>query len=343
MAPVRTIVVGGIGGNRLMATPFGLGGILDIWLDYFALVAGGWRLMLLDDRGLTPPPPLQPLQPSLLLREFYSPLVQYLADNLRYTAFQYLQDWRIRIQDSAGLLPELIRQEGAKSPVTLIGHSRGGLVIRRALEVLLPSERAALVGRVICIGTPHYGSWAVPPFLGARDPFMAAVAQILGVTDPLRPISALLPSVHQVMCSWPALYELLPAPGAPGVDPATILPLYVPARWTTISRDVKGQWLDGALARWQTLPPSPADVSWLDIYGEGVITPTALLDTTRPENPHSYEYTPGGDGVVPSAWAVQPGRARLRFGGVDHQGLVRNAACLNAIVHYADPANPLPP
>jgi hypothetical protein len=337
------LIVPGIGGNEMFVTQSVINVPLRVWLDYGALIIGGWRLMMLGGDGFTPAFPFQPaLEPHGILVDFYGDLVIRINSTGRRAISTFI-DWRFsQSRNINNVLTQLIVLADA-GPVTVVCHSRGGLVMRRTLAAMTPDQRAALVARVICCGTPHYGSWAAPPFLGARDPFMAAIVALLGVTDPLQAIGPGFPGVHQVMCSWPGLYELLPRPGAPGVDPQTIPPVYNPAVWAAISSNVLPQWLAAAETNWATMPAVPADVQWVDIYGEGVQTPTALLDVAHPELPGSYDYTPGGDGVVPSAWAVLPRGPRIRMGGISHGALMQADASLSAIVSLLDPSVPLPP
>ena len=82
------------------------------------------------------------------------------ARRLRSLGFEvHNQSYPNRRLDVAGcaeyLRPGLIHlSETSPGPVHLVGHSLGGLVIRRLLDLHQPSN----LGRVVTLGTPHRGS-----------------------------------------------------------------------------------------------------------------------------------------------------------------------------------------
>src|SRR5262245_60929592 len=84
-----------------------------------------------------------------------------LADQPGHEAFAY--DWRKSLPFSAGPLRDAVLrlyEANGNRPVHLVAHSMGGLLVRTALmeygEELWPR-----VGRIVFVGTPHYGSAAI--------------------------------------------------------------------------------------------------------------------------------------------------------------------------------------
>ena len=81
-------------------------------------------------------------------------------------SIQFPYDWRKSFQSSVDLLREKIFEanDEQQRPVHLVGHSMGGLLIRATLmahaEALWPK-----VGKIVFIGTPHYGSASIAGYL----------------------------------------------------------------------------------------------------------------------------------------------------------------------------------
>jgi len=79
---------------------------------------------------------------------------------------QFPYDWRKPFSSSVNMLRDTILKvyKDNDKPVHLVGHSMGGLMIRATLkshgEELWPK-----VGRIVFIGTPHYGSPAIAGYL----------------------------------------------------------------------------------------------------------------------------------------------------------------------------------
>jgi pimeloyl-ACP methyl ester carboxylesterase len=103
---------------------------------------------------------------------------------LRYNTGLAVDDNALALSD---LLERLVQAAPARlRELTLIGHSMGGLVARRACAIAASSDTTSIatwqrrIGSIICLGTPHQGSrWEK---LGH---FAAAAMNVSGVTKPL--------------------------------------------------------------------------------------------------------------------------------------------------------------
>jgi pimeloyl-ACP methyl ester carboxylesterase len=76
-------------------------------------------------------------------------------------------DWRKPLTLSASNLRDAVNQAWASNgnkPIHFVGHSMGGLVIRTAL-MEYGDELWPKVGKVVFVGTPHYGSPAIAGYL----------------------------------------------------------------------------------------------------------------------------------------------------------------------------------
>lgn len=329
------ILVPGIGGNDLYSPPsfFGLGSQLHIWLAPVEMLAGGWLLLGLDATGLQPSTPLTgPLIPAGALAHYYDPLIREMA--LRgWDVWDAHLDWRQQLKYDAGRVADRVRQLRDRAPVALVGHSRGGLVIREALALLTATGERGLVGRCAALGAPHYGSWAAAGLLAGWDETAFLLELLLSrIPSALLSLPVLL-EVRAVVTSWPAPYELLPSPSAPGVRPDEIASVYNPAVWAAQGRPVNPVWLGSALSRWGTAAPVPADVEWCDFVGLGSATPAVLRQPANLTTSQGWDWSTEGDGVVPAAWARWPGR-RLVTSPTRHGTMPYDIRVLDVLDQY---------
>lgn len=85
--------------------------------------------------------------------------------DFNYEVFAY--DWRKSLALSAAALRDLVNEVHAannRQPVHLVAHSMGGLMARTAL-MLHGDEMWPKIGRIVFLGTPHYGSPAIAGYL----------------------------------------------------------------------------------------------------------------------------------------------------------------------------------
>ncbi|HLL46168.1 MAG TPA: alpha/beta fold hydrolase, partial [Longimicrobiaceae bacterium] len=108
------------------------------------------------------------------------------ADYWRYTypTFNSLDDAAL------DLATHLRNQFMGRSDVVLVGHSMGGLVARRAAQLL--NGGSVQIARVITLGTPHRGSEAASPGFFAPVSWLSAWAISTAGSRDLRPGSAFL-------------------------------------------------------------------------------------------------------------------------------------------------------
>jgi pimeloyl-ACP methyl ester carboxylesterase len=97
----------------------------------------------------------------------YDPFLTAVLDEPGFGHEIFVYDWRKSLRHSARALLELVdrlHSENGGVPVHIVAHSMGGLMVRAALmqhaEALWP-----LLGKIIFIGTPHYGSPAIAGYL----------------------------------------------------------------------------------------------------------------------------------------------------------------------------------
>jgi pimeloyl-ACP methyl ester carboxylesterase len=97
----------------------------------------------------------------------YEPFLSAILKRSEFNQELFPYDWRKSLMlSSRGLRDLVVRlySQNGRKPVHLVGHSMGGLTIRTCL-MEHGDELWPLLGRVVFIGTPHYGSPAISGYL----------------------------------------------------------------------------------------------------------------------------------------------------------------------------------
>lgn len=332
MSTGSIVLVPGFAGCELVTPPsfFGLGPPLKVWLNYAGLPAGMWRWLKLKADGRTPDfPGVGAINPRGPLGSYYGTIsVQLAARGWRVIGAQL--DWRELLALDGQRLAETIIATAVDGPVNLVAHSRGGLVTRVALSILSQSGQLGKVSRVVGLGVPHSGTWEAAGLLSGWQMWSRLVRNLLEAVPGSLAGDLLFGGWQDVVTTWPAIYQLLPAPFASGVSPDALSALYDPAQWAAVGHPVSAAWLDVAHQTWPALPPSPVSVPWLDVIGTGFSTAIYPRLPHPPAKSTDLVYSTAGDGVVPAAWAVQAGRAQYAA-RVDHSALVVDGRVLSAV------------
>lgn len=142
-----------------------------------------------------------------------------------YESFPF--DWRRLVtSQTAGLQQRIIElYDASRKPVHLVGHSLGGLMIRAAL-MQHGAELWPLIGKIVFIGTPHYGSPSIAGYLKNH----------LWGWDEMAVLGMYLS--RETFRSMRGALSLLPAPSGvyPGTTPGSVHPcanfdMYKVADW----------------------------------------------------------------------------------------------------------------
>jgi pimeloyl-ACP methyl ester carboxylesterase len=214
-------------------------------------------------------------------------------------------DWRLPVAELGRALA-LRLQALAPAPLAIVAHSMGGLVARAALA----QPRLRHVQRVVLLGTPNAGSFAVVQALRGTYAVVRKVARLDGA-------ASAEDLTRRVFASFPSLYDMLPRGAA--VD------LFDPAQWPA-----QGPQPDTALlraARTTHAALAPADGRFTVVAGTGQETVTAVR---RRGAQFVYTLTRHGDGTVPTISAQLPGAVSL-YARVAHSDLTRDAGVAAAV------------
>ncbi|MGD9843617.1 MAG: lipase family alpha/beta hydrolase [Steroidobacteraceae bacterium] len=218
-------------------------------------------------------------------------------------------DWRRSIIELGKRLAEELRHEPAKE-VMLVAHSMGGLVTRVALN----HPAAAKVSRVVQLGTPNQGSFALLQALRACYP----TVRKLGALDHLYSAEQL---TQQVFRSFYSFYEMLPGPAyTPDLN------LFDYRQWPQDDFTPRPDRLN--LGKRITRHLAKADRRCHAIVG---IEQATITGVRRVADEFVFQVTPEGDGTVPVALAKWQ-QARHWYIREAHGLLPRNTQVCQAVV-----------
>jgi pimeloyl-ACP methyl ester carboxylesterase len=295
----NVVVLHGIMGSEL--TLFDDDGQDLIWVNLFHLLGGQFERLALDDSGFS----VRDVRPSGIYLRYYARQIAFLSQNWKVRPFFF--DWRRDIRLAAADLHQSIDSWfGADAPVHFVAHSMGGLVAR-CFITLFPQRWKA--GRLIMLGTPNYGSFAIPRLLSGFNQALKVIATI----DIHHGMDALL----KVAATFPGIYQMMPALGKlPGLDA-----LYRAATYTSVP--VAQRHLDDALSFQKQISGAVDPSRMVYIAGCNRVTPVNLT-------PDGYAWSTAGDGTVPHNLGLLEG-VPTYFVDEEHMKLPRNTSILDAM------------
>lgn len=155
------IVVPGVMGSMLQSE-----GYAGVWWVDIPRALSQLNQLALDPDGTRDIDPLADVKPCAIDLT-YAPLRQAVPRSGDFGGtVQFPYDWRKPLAASADDLRKLVEKtyEEAGEPVHLVGHSMGGLMIRVAL-MRHGDSMWSKVGKIVFVGTPHYGATAIAGYL----------------------------------------------------------------------------------------------------------------------------------------------------------------------------------
>jgi len=259
-----------------------------IWLSYPRLAIGavGWLRMIPKTNGGHPKMASEfPIKATGILKKWYSDmLLELAADRWNVRAFWF--DWRLDLEESAkALLEQINGWFGESEAVNLVAHSMGGLVART--YILNHSTRWDKGGKLIMLGTPNHGSFAIPQVITGTLDTVRKLA-IVDITHSRRQLCAILNS-------FPGSMQMLPSP----LVMEDMKPMYTEAQWQTWN--VTQAVLDAGLASHKRLGKVVDDKRMAYIAGYNQVTQVGVKDWLRLDEAAGYKESLDGDGTVPHA------------------------------------------
>jgi pimeloyl-ACP methyl ester carboxylesterase len=295
----RVLILPGIMGSKLGSPAGSHGRSRVVWIDPSTIGSG-----VLTELAL---PMGRKLEPIGVMLSAYAKL----ALQLRIAGFDaafHAYDWRLGLDElGAGLAERILREA---RPVTLIGHSMGGLVARMAVARL--PKRA--VRKLVMVGTPNFGAFAPVQALRGTYPFVRKVAMF----DAKHSAEYLAETVFH---TFVGLYHLLPTRrGREGLDltRAASWPTEGPAPNPALLAQIAG--VRAGLAQ--------PDARMAQIIG---VDRQTIVAVRRSGAGFRYDLGQNGDGTVPVALARLP-TVPTYYAAESHANLPNNDTVVHTII-----------
>ena len=173
-----------------------------IWVHVLHLLQGQFDRLGLDAKGSS----LRDVRASSIYMRFYCSQLASLRQE--WTVRPFFFDWRRDIRIAADELYQSANTcFGPAAPFHLIAHSRGGLVARCfiARHPDRWNKGGANAGRPVILGSPNYGSFAIPRLLFGTNDVLGTIAKIDFSHD--------AKDLLNIAKTFPGAYQMMPVRG----------------------------------------------------------------------------------------------------------------------------------
>lgn len=294
----------------------------DIWINVPRLILGRIEDLKLRADGAGEADPKLSVVATRINKRYYARAM--VALRARWNAEPFAYDWRKDIDTASDELAAMIRKRFPGQPVHLVAHSMGGLVSRNMIrrhptlwEEMRGTDLAA-GGRLIMLGTPNYGSFAIVQAMTGEDQMMSMLEKF----DIKHDMSELLGITNSFLGS----YQLLPAPSK---LPATLNALYLADTWSEHTH-VSQAHLNRAHQFFTDLENSATIDASRMVYVAGCRQPTIESMTIDGRGDFEYTLSRDGDGRVPHSLGLLTGVPTFYVDEV-HGDLARNEKVLTSL------------
>ena len=218
----NVVLVPGIMGSALSSTQGGDTAL--VWVNFARLALGRIERLRLSDDGSRDHDSTLTVAASDLVQLAYARTVLWLR--ARWNVEPYPFDWRKDIDAASKGLKELIEDKFGGSPVHIVAHSMGGLVSRNFIRLFpkvwerMRDAEGARGGRLVMLGTPNYGSYAIPQVLTGTETLVKWLARA-----DIRHSRA---EIIDILSTFVGSYQMLPAPSR---VPAATQAIYRASTW----------------------------------------------------------------------------------------------------------------
>src|SRR4051812_9471160 len=330
----NVVVIHGIMGAELSVSSGGDGDLT--WVNAFRIMRGWLDRLRLKDDGRSEYNSKFKVRASGIMKRYYGELLLTLAEKWNVRAFWF--DWRKDLQLAADdLNAQIDSWFGTGAPVHIVAHSMGGLVARtfakkykERWEAMWDKGEGARPegtsgGRLVMLGTPNYGSFAIPQVATGIEGLVKKLALIDLHHSPRE--------LLETFNSFVGSYQMLPSPFVM----EQMERLYQSNTYS--GYNVPQQHLDNARRYHQFLSDVIDDKRMIYVAGFGERTFSNIkMDKNGNFLPldklESYEETFYGDGRVPHALGLLKSNGKLiqtYFVQADHGNLSSNSQILAAL------------
>ena len=325
----NVVVIHGIMGAELSVSSGGPGDLT--WVSAFRILRGWLDRLRLSDDGRSDANPKFTVAATGIMKRYYGEMLLALSDNWNVKDFYF--DWRKDLDLAADSLNAKLGgsfDDGA--PVHIVAHSMGGLVARTFIKKYSSRWRTMwddkgngrAGGRLIMLGTPNHGSFAIPQVITGLESLVRKLAKL----DLRHDRQELLETFNSFVGS----YQMLPSPEVM----SNITPLYNSGTYSQFNVNVSQQHLTRALNHHQWLKDTIDFDRMIYVAGFDQPTYSDISDWGKLDNTKGYQMTLDGDGRVTHrlGFLKSPdGKKQVRtyFIRDDHGSLSTNTTILAAL------------
>lgn len=315
----NVILVPGIMGSALASTR---GTDTDlIWVNFARLALGSVERLRLTPDGARDADSSVTIAAATLVQLAYARTVLWLR--ARWNVEPYAFDWRKDIDAASEGLARLVREKFRNQPVHIVAHSMGGLVSRNFIRLhrdLWDGMRDAegeRGGRLVMLGTPNYGSYAIPQVMTGTETLVKWLARA-----DIRHSRA---EVVEILNTFVGSYQMLPAHDR---IPAATRAIYRGSTWGDLPVDEahlqRAVRFHDELERGNTI--DPARMFYVAGSGRETLSGLTVL------SPGEFDYTTtfDGDGRVTHELGLLKD-VPTYYTDASHGGLATNEAVLAAV------------
>lgn len=285
------VLLPGIMGSYLSTIKHGVDEGL-VWVNFFRLVKGGLKRLKLSEDGESEANQDYQVKTGTIHKGTYVRIVLKLRERWNVQPFAF--DWRKDINTASDELARFIKNLKDK-PVHLVAHSMGGLVSRNFIhrhkdiwESMGGNGDGRKAGRLIMLGTPNFGSFAIPQTMTGVE----KMVRWLSIAD----FDNGLEDILNVINTFVGTYEMLPAPSR--ISPLTQA-IYRIETWGDFKKTIHERHLSRAKEFHQGLEDpatiDPQRMAYIAGYNQKTLS---RMEITAPGK-FEYFTTLEGDGRVP--------------------------------------------
>ncbi|HEU5458996.1 MAG TPA: CHAT domain-containing protein [Pyrinomonadaceae bacterium] len=288
----NVVVIHGIMGAELSVSKNGGNGDLT-WVNAFRILRGWLDRLRLADDGRSEANSKFTVSASGIMKRYYGEMLLALAENWNVKDFSF--DWRKDLELAADSLNVKIGTWfNQDEPVHIVAHSMGGLVARTFIKKYADRWHTMWDqpgngkdgGRLIMLGTPNYGSFAIPQVITGVE----GLVRKLALLDLRHDIRDLLETFNSFVGS----YQMMPSPA----EMTSIKDLYEAGTYSKFNVTVPQQHLTRAKRHHEWLKDAVDPARMIYVAGYDQPTYSDISDWNKLDNTKGYAMTSDGDGRV---------------------------------------------
>ena len=282
----NVVVIHGIMGAELSVATGGNGDLT--WVNAFRIIRGWLDRLRLAPDGRSEAEPKFTVTASSIMKRYYGEMLLSLGGQ-KWNVKDFFFDWRKDIDLAADSLNLKLGTWFEKDkPFHIVAHSMGGLVARTFIKKYPQRWKpGSESGRLIMLGTPNHGSFAIPQVMTGVEALVRKLARL-----DLRHNRVALVNVFN---TFVGSYQMLPSP----TEMNEIVALYDSGTYSKFGVSVSQTHLDTARTHHEWLKDAVDPKRMIYVAGYNQATVSGISDWTRLNETEGYMMTRDGDGRVP--------------------------------------------